>query len=238
MLKTNCLLIAILILLFSINGFSQSNTEEIIVKDGADIQAQITYGNFTDSRDTKHYKTVVIGKQKWMAENLSYLPAVSSYNSKSNTRSVYYVYGYNGTDVNAARLTDNYLVYGALYNWPAAQTACPAGWHIPSDDEWDVLIGYIGHASKAGISLKSADSIYWEKSKELKTNSSGFSALPGGSVDHINNWDNLGIKASFWGSDSRNATNMNTKSLSDYTSWVTGTYSNISAGLSIRCLKN
>jgi uncharacterized protein (TIGR02145 family) len=103
-------------------------------------------GSFTDSRDGKTYKTVKIGDQWWMAENLAWLPAVNPVNDNSSTEKYYYVSGYNGTDVSAAKATQNYTTYGVLYNWPAAmngaagsdanpssvQGACPAGWHIPS----------------------------------------------------------------------------------------------------------
>ena len=59
----------------------------------------------------------------------------------SETDPYYYVYGYEGTDVAAAKSTDNYETYGVLYNWPAVMTEgiCPSGWHIPSDGEWQTM---------------------------------------------------------------------------------------------------
>lgn len=111
----------------------------------------------TDSRDGKKYETVRIGNQIWMAENLSYLPAVSPPSIGSTTDPHYYVYDYIGTNVSAAKSTHNYTTYGVLYNWPAAmagasssntnpsnvQGVCPAGWHIPSDAEWMQLANYL-----------------------------------------------------------------------------------------------
>lgn len=94
------------------------------------------FGTFTDSRDGKVYNIVTIGKQFWMAENLAYLPSVVDPGTGSYTEPYYSVYGYNGTDVAAAKATENYQTYGVLYNWPAAMTACPEGWHLPSDAEW------------------------------------------------------------------------------------------------------
>jgi len=97
---------------------------------------------FTDSRDGKVYKTVTVGDQVWLAEDLAYLPAVSPAATGSQTESHYYVYGYEGTDVAQAKATDNYGTYGVLYNLQAAMTACPEGWHLPSDAEWTQLEEY------------------------------------------------------------------------------------------------
>ena len=93
-------------------------------------------GTFTDPRDGKVYKTVKIGTQVWMAENLAYLPTVSSKIEWSETSPTYNVYGYQGTSISDAKTTDNFATYGGLYNWPAAVTACPDGWYLPSDEDW------------------------------------------------------------------------------------------------------
>ena len=126
--------------------------------DFQEIYAQ-TDNTFTDLRDGNVYKTVTIGTQVWMAENLKYLPIVVSSDSSSNTVPYYYVYGYNGTNVNDAKATANYITYGVLYNWPAAmydslrsttnpsktQGICPTGWHLPSDSEWEELENYLSN---------------------------------------------------------------------------------------------
>jgi uncharacterized protein (TIGR02145 family) len=96
---------------------------------------------FIDNRDGQRYATVQIGEQCWMAENLAYLPEVFPSTQGSETDPYYYVYDYQGTDVNAAKATDNYLNYGVLYNWLAALIACPTGWHLPTDNEWKILEG-------------------------------------------------------------------------------------------------
>ena len=119
---------------------------------------------FTDNRDGKVYKTVTIGEQVWMAENLAYLPSVvgpatGSEDAGNETVAFYYVYGYDGTDVAAAKATANYQTYGVLYNWKAAmngaassdsnpsgvQGVCPEGWHLPSDAEWTQLETYLAN---------------------------------------------------------------------------------------------
>jgi uncharacterized protein (TIGR02145 family) len=117
----------------------------------------INCGAFTDARDDEVYNAVLIGNQCWMAENLKYLPEVHLAATGSRTLPHYYVYGYNGTDVNAAKATANYQNYGVLYNWTAAMTGlpssntnpsgvqgvCPDGWHIPSSNEWTQILNFI-----------------------------------------------------------------------------------------------
>jgi uncharacterized protein (TIGR02145 family)/prepilin-type N-terminal cleavage/methylation domain-containing protein len=76
--------------------------------------------SFTDIRDYNVYSTVEMGGNCWMAENLKYLPSVSPASDGSETDPYYYVYGYDGIDVAAAKGTDNYKELGVLYNWPAA----------------------------------------------------------------------------------------------------------------------
>ena len=124
---------------------------------------KVETGSFSDPRDGQTYKWVKIGNQVWMAENLKYLPTVSADNG-SFTEPHFYVYDYNGTDVNAAKATSNYQNYGVLYNWPALLSACPPGWHVASDAEWTKLVDYlVGHGfpnnsaatNGAGNALKS-----------------------------------------------------------------------------------
>ncbi len=100
----------------------------------SDIKTNI-YGYYTDPRDGYTYKTIKIGNQIWLAENLRYLPQIGN---------GYYVYDYHGNDVSEAKETQNYKDFGVLYNMPAAQEACPVGWHIPSDNEWKELDKYLG----------------------------------------------------------------------------------------------
>ncbi len=164
--------------------------------------SHIEYGSFTDSRDRKVYKTVTIGEQEWMAENLAYLPAVSGPTTGSAIETHYYVYGYDGSDVAAAKATINYYTYGVLYNFEAANSACPDGWHLPSGEEWEQLITYLansgynydGSTGRPNTSNKIAKSLAtnygWESSTIQGSvgntdypeyrNKSGFSALPTG----------------------------------------------------------
>src|SRR5574344_459914 len=138
------------------------------------LNPAISYGEFTDDRDGQVYKTVVIGTQTWMAENLNY--AVDSSWCYENS-------------------ADSCSKYGRLYQWIAAmgvsasyngaifgdsvnhQGACPAGWHVPTSGEWDTLATAVGGSDTAGTKLKSTGGWY---SSGNGTDSYGFSALPAG----------------------------------------------------------
>ncbi len=111
-------------------------------------------GTFIDIRDGQEYKSVNIGSQIWMAENLRYLPEVSPSSEPEfvfppssdtlSTEKFYYVYDYQGTNISKAKATDIYIACGVLYNFEAAKTACMCGWHLPSDEEWKTLEKYLG----------------------------------------------------------------------------------------------
>lgn len=170
-------------------------------------------GSFTDARDQKKYAWVRIGDQVWMAENLAYLPAVSPSNSGSETAPYYYVYyyvyDYEGISVNEAKVTVNYSTYGVLYNWPAANTSCPQGWYLPTDEEWKVLEKYLGMSisdadsygirESSSIGKKMKSTAGWNKNGN-GDNGSGFTVLPGGHRTDDPGFMNLGYAASFWSS--------------------------------------
>ncbi len=139
--------------------------------------AQIT-GVFTDPRDGQQYPAVIIGEQCWMAKNLNYADAI---------RSCY------GDELK------NCDQYGGLYTWEAAQEVCPAGWHIPSTEEWEALTSFLG-IKEAGQKLKSTpeDSIPWDG-----TNETGFSALPAG-AGNGEGFHRKGNWALFWSSTEYN----------------------------------
>ncbi|MDR2593244.1 MAG: tetratricopeptide repeat protein [Fibromonadaceae bacterium] len=118
------------------------------------------FSDFTDNRDGKKYKTVVIGTQTWMAENLNY------YASGSKC--------YNNNLVNCQK-------YGRLYDWNTAMKVCPIGWHLPSKEEWQILTHFAGGDEVAGKKLK-AKNVWddYEGNSGKGTNDYGFFALPGG----------------------------------------------------------
>jgi uncharacterized protein (TIGR02145 family) len=155
---------------------------------------------FIDPRDSTVYQTVQIGEQCWMKENLRWLPEVTQSRQRSTTEPHYYVLGYYGEDTDKAKKRNNFKHYGALYNWTAAQNACPQGWELPSTDDWEELTDYLInnydhiHDNNIAASLKSniqkrplwADFMsldpytWYHKRTNDQTNEFGFSALPAG----------------------------------------------------------
>lgn len=201
---------------------------------------------FTDSRDDNVYQTVSLGDQVWMAENLKYLPSVTSSGGLSNSSPLYYVYGYQGTDVNDAKATDNYNTYGVLYNWPAAINACPPGWRLPTDADWEELTTYLGGANYCAGKLRTSGTAengtgLWAAPNSEATNESGFSALPGGHVYIFRDegsYVHLG-KYGYWWSATENNSNDVWYRRIDYNK--TNVYNNLSPkrwGYSVRCVKN
>jgi uncharacterized protein (TIGR02145 family) len=130
------------------------------------------YGTLTDDRDGKKYKTIVIGNQTWMAENLNYNTTGGSW-------------CYENADSMCVK-------YGRLYDWKTANAVCPTGWHLPSNDEWITLANVAGgtgeynYDNTAARALKSTSGWYNGNcigncaSNANGTDSLGFSALPGG----------------------------------------------------------
>jgi uncharacterized protein (TIGR02145 family) len=193
------LLLASVILIFNFSLNSCTSKDDDLPNDSIPSNE----GTFTDTRDGNTYDYKTIGTQIWMTKNLAYLPSVSPNSEGSATAKYYYVFGYNGTVVADAKKTSHYTTYGVLYNWPAAmngaasskavpsgvQGVCPAGWHLPSDEEWKKLEIYLGMSAGAadatsirddgsvGRKLKAATG--WSQSGN-GDNSSGFTALPGG----------------------------------------------------------
>lgn len=166
------------------------------------------YGTLTDDRDGKTYKTVKIGNQWWMAENLNY--AYPALDMTSDTSNFCYKHEehYCGT-------------YGRLYQWSAAmdgaglfstngagcgysyracsptypvQGVCPTGWHLPTHEEWNVLLAAVGGTDSAGLMLKSSRD--WDDG--FGVDAYGFSALPAGSSDNGNYFYDLGVVGIFW----------------------------------------
>ncbi len=207
---------------------------------------------FKDSRDGHLYKSVKIGTQTWMAENLAYLPSVSPSANSSETSPYYYVYGYQGNDVNAAKIVAGDSASGVLYNWPAAMISCPAGWHLPTDAEWTVLTDYLAvngygcndHAEDIGKSMASVSG--WSTSLEpgavgndrVTNNRSGFAGYPSGYSSNTLGFKFVGEYAQFWSATEYNSS----------VSWIRYLYYQYNGvyrldffkwyGQSVRCLKN
>ena len=192
-----------------------------------------------------------------MAKNLAYLPSVVGPGADSRTIPYYYVNDYNGTDVSTAKATNNYNTYGVLYNWPAALTACPAGWHLPSDVEWTQLENYLanngynydgttgGGKNKIAKSLASASG--WDSYSGTGTvgntdypayrNKSGFTALPGGYRSYDGTFFGIGYTGDWWSSTETNDY-ASGRNLFYYGSIFYTLSDNKAYGFSVRCVKS
>jgi uncharacterized protein (TIGR02145 family) len=144
---------------------------------------------FTDPRDDKKYPVIKIGGKTWMAENLNY----NTYQNYNNGKTAGYDWCYKDNESNCAK-------YGRLYDWNTAQSACPAGWHLPSRKEWGLLAviaggtGTFGDGGNAGTKLKSRSG--W--SGWNGTDDYGFSALPGGGRNTDGSFLNAGYGGYWW----------------------------------------
>jgi uncharacterized protein (TIGR02145 family) len=215
---------------------------------------EVLNNGFTDSRDSNQYNAVKIGNQIWMAENLEYLPRVVGPGTGSQYTPFYYVHGYNGTDVNAAKATTNYTTYGVLYNWLAAmagsassnsnpsgvQGVCPTGWHLPSDAEWTQLTDYLGGASVAVGKLKETGTVHWNSPNTGATNETGFTALPGGYRNYRGAFGDFGRLGYWW-----SATKFELHSDYAWIRYMYFDYSNVfrdayykESGFSVRCVRD
>jgi len=185
-----------------------------------------TYGSV--SYGGKEYKTVKIGTQTWFAENLNYDVPNNTMDVCYGEGGEAYVYD-EVTDegswktLSASEVQTNCGKYGRLYNWATAmginasyndsewngsdvkhQGVCPTGWHLPSNDEWDVLVDYAGGRETAGKKLKSKSGWY---DNGNGTNEYGFSALPGGYGCSVGYFNTAGYDGYWWSATEFNAYN-------------------------------
>jgi uncharacterized protein (TIGR02145 family) len=181
---------------------------------GSEIQAQ--NDTIIDSRDGKKYEIVKTGSTWWMAENMAFQPDSGWY-------------CYNNTPLYCD-------FFGCLYTQEAAQKACPAGWHLPSNVEWNQLIETHGGKKVAGSKMKI--SIIWECLLTSNAEKTGFNALPNGYMIEDGRYELKGTNAYWWSSTQYNET--------DY--WVFGLDCEFpgifkfeyhhEAGFGVRCVKD
>ncbi|MFZ4401314.1 MAG: protein kinase domain-containing protein [Bacteroidales bacterium] len=217
------------------------DTNEVLVETEQQISEsnnkQSNYGSFTDPRDGKTYKTIKIGNQIYMAENLAYTGNNGYQRGITDDKEWKNNSSYDGWCYYDNDKT-NVKKYGVLYQWEAAKKACPDGWHLPTDKEWDELINFWGGETVAGGKLKEAGYTHWKRPNAGATNSTSFSALPGGFRDSSGKCNDVGTNGLWWSSTETNATN----------AWFRNMYYNDSDasrndiyktyGFSVRCLRD
>lgn len=171
--------------------------------------------NYIEDSQGNKYRIVRIGKQTWTAENSKYKTDDS--------------WCYNNKETNCSK-------FGRLYTWNAAKTVCPTGWHLPSRDEFEILINQVGGTAIAGNTLKSQNGwVKWGNGVDAFS----FTALPAGRrLDYSGHYNYEGGNAFFWSSteeDKRNAYYINLDYSYDH---VDLSSFNKKDGFSVRCIKD
>lgn len=223
---------------FLLSCSESSNPETSTVEDialdtnayGMPWNTEITYRAMQDSRDGQVYRTVKIGTQTWMAQNL---------NLATDSSWCY------------ANSADSCRKYGRLYQWSAAmglsagsnaaawngtlprQGVCPVGWHLPSDQEWSTLVNAVDSATSS-TKLK-CTSGWWT---DGGTDQYGFRALPGGNRDSEGMFYTQGVFGHFWSSSENDALSANLRYISYANPDVYFNTAEKTKALSVRCLKD
>lgn len=211
-------------------------------KTTAVFNPDVTYDTMAD-QDGNVYKTVTIGTQTWMAENLrttkyndgSSIPNVTDSDEWGALKTGAYCNYNNTTD------TDTIATYGRLYNWYTVNTGklCPTGWHVPTDIEWATLTDYLGGEGIAGNKLKETSTTHWNSTNTGATNETGFTALPGGSRK-VGSFNFIGYFGSWW-SATENEGFINSAWYLAMNTNVSGAYMESNdgqSGFSIRCVQD
>jgi len=197
-------------------------------------------GTVTDI-DGNVYKTVIIGSQWWMAENLK----VTQYRNGDDIPIKIYTWwgAAEGAYCEYNNIPANVSTYGRLYNWFAVDDPrglAPVGWHVPSDAEWQTLVNYLGGDDLAGEKMKEAGIAHWEE-PNYANNASGFSALPGGGRypgTEAGTYDGMYWLADFWSSSDYLSANAWLRSLWNSSESIGRTSTLKTYGLSVRCVKD
>ena len=180
--------------------FDMYSRLEDIIEENRQRAIAAASGSFTDPRDNKTYKTIKIGSQTWMSQNLNYIG------------DGYVGLCYGDRPREQIRNPENCEKYGRLYDWSEAmgldrdfnwkkvgndekvQGICPKGWHLPNSEEWQILVNFAGGNYVAGTKLKARNG--WSNDAN-GTDDFGFAALPSGFGD--SGWfRNMGVDAGLW----------------------------------------
>ena len=228
----------------AVTGWTTPSSSPQVLASGDSITFSGTYveegcGTVTDI-DGNVYQTIQIGSQCWMMENLKVthyrngnsIPKVIGSTSWANLSTGAYC-EYNNNPNNVA-------TYGILYNWYTVNDTsniAPDGWHIPTYQEWNILIDYLGNYDVAGGKMK--DTILWLPPNTGATNESGFSGLPAGHRSEYGSYGGMGYSTHYWSSNEYDSTRARACNLNySNANAVNYNYFNKHYGYSIRCVKD
>ncbi len=221
----------------------KNNYEQLSTKVNSETDSKINNTSIKEknSSDRSNFKTIKIGSQVWMTDNLNVstfrngdiineAKSEKEWEAASNNKQPAWCY-YDNDPKNGAK-------YGKLYNWYAVNDSrglAPKGFHIPSNAEWDQLSDYLGVYEKAGTKMKSNSD--WNNNGN-GTNESGFSGLPGGFCFGYGTFTSIGNRGIWWSSSEAGTNDAWVRELV----FCYGFFEEISHGngfgLSVRCLRD
>jgi len=232
-----------------------TNQMEVVLQSGVETHAlsEITNVTFSTSAsigcggitsvtdiDGNIYPVVEIGNQCWTKENLKTTKYADGSVIPNVTLDAQWIGLTTGAWCNFENSADNDSVYGKLYNWYTVadpRNVCPAGWHIPTDDEWFTLTNFLGGDSVAGGKMKTT--IGWQPPNNGATNESDFSALPGGNRDDGNGtFNSFSFNGYWWSSSEYDASTTWYRYLGYFNGDTYRTNGNKQGGYSVRCLRD
>lgn len=213
----------------------KSNIKDILEAKAAKNNDFSNFDNesFANLDDSTKIGVIKIGSQTWMKSNLNIGKMISGKAKQQDNKTIE-KYCYDNNEENCNK-------YGALYQWEEAMMynhdnnrgICPQGWHIPTIEEWKILIEYLGGEKKAGSKMKKEEGSLWQVYSE-NNNSSGFSAVPAGYKSKVGNkFAKLNI-ATFM----RNSTNAKSVYLHTKEDFAVFSKPDKMAAFSVRCIKD
>jgi uncharacterized protein (TIGR02145 family) len=213
-------------------------------KSGTAYGAELTITTLFEDYDGNTCETITIGEQVWMAENLK----VTRYRDGTKITNVTDPTAWSSLTTGAHCSYNSILVnektYKYLYNWYAVNNSkyiAPTGWHVPTQAEWTTLINYLGGASVAGDILKETGNTHWTGTYTGATNTSTFTALPGGCVgieNGVYGFYGIGTNGYWWSATAVDSNNAYSWSLSNNSAEAVTTSSAKQSGFSIRLVKD
>ena len=190
----------------------------------------------------KNFQSVKIGNQIWMQRNLDVttyrngdtIPMVADNSKWQKLTTGAWCYYDNDSATYAA-------IYGKLYNWYAIidpRGLAPAGWHMPNNAEWDIMVKWLGGVRSAGSKMKEIGITNWLTPNNDATNSSGFTGLPGGFRYYNGKFFDLGASSNWWSTSAPTATEAWAYGLNFENGEVGADGAYKLSGFSVRCIKD
>lgn len=208
---------------------------------GEQVSIKTYLSTITDAEGNV-YKTIKIGTQEWMAENLK----VTKYRNGDViplvTDNIAWGQLNTGAYCNPINDVNNVPVYGRLFNFYVvadARNVCPTGWHVPGDNEWSILVAYLGGYAVAGGKMKETGKEHWTGSNTEATNESGFTALPSGfRASDGSGFGVLGYNCYWWAKTEYTVNEAYERYLNFGSEVILSSWSTKRYGYSVRCVRD